>query len=250
MAWLRKDLASARGKTVVVFMHAYPSEHGDDAAELARLFRQNRVTLVEMGHTHYNELANDGETLYAATRSTGQIEEGPVGFSVTSLDGGVASWKFRPMGEWPLVMITSPGDYRLIVDAENSSQLVRGKIQVRARIWGGNIREVVMALDGDGTQPLYAIDHCTWGADWDSALLADGLHSLAITATTSAGQTTDRVTLLLHQQGNYFPPLRRAIDKENTVGEWREKHILGTRLGPNDNGRHWSSRRHAERAAR
>jgi hypothetical protein len=29
-----------------------------------------------MGHTHDNELANDGHIIYAATRSTGQIEEG------------------------------------------------------------------------------------------------------------------------------------------------------------------------------
>lgn len=38
-------------------------------------------------------LANDGRTVYAATRSTGQIEEGPAGFSVTTLDDGVVSWK-------------------------------------------------------------------------------------------------------------------------------------------------------------
>jgi Icc protein len=50
-----------------------------------------------MGHTHYNELANDGRTLYTATRSTGQIEEGPVGFSVTNIDGDVISWKFLPL---------------------------------------------------------------------------------------------------------------------------------------------------------
>lgn len=52
---------------------------------------------MEMGHTHYNELANDGQTAYAATRSTEQIEEGPAGFSVTTLDGGVIS---PSVGEW------------------------------------------------------------------------------------------------------------------------------------------------------
>jgi 3',5'-cyclic AMP phosphodiesterase CpdA len=87
MEWLRDDLAAAHrsGQSIIVFMHAYPSEH-EAAGELATLFRERGVSLVEMGHTHYNELANDGRTLYAATRSTGQIEEGPVGFSVTTLD--------------------------------------------------------------------------------------------------------------------------------------------------------------------
>src|ERR1700728_3953269 len=63
------------------------------------LFRDSDVLLVEMGHTHYNELANDGRVIYAATRSTGQIEEGPAGFSVTTLDDCVVSWEFKPIGE-------------------------------------------------------------------------------------------------------------------------------------------------------
>ena len=68
-----------------------------------------------MGHTHYNELANDGQTIYAATRSIGQVEEGPPGFSVTTIDNGVVSWKFKPIEQWPIVMITSPADQRLIM---------------------------------------------------------------------------------------------------------------------------------------
>ena len=49
-----------------------------------------------MGHTHYNELSNDGHTLYTATRSTGTDRRGAtVGFSVTNLDNGiVVSWRF------------------------------------------------------------------------------------------------------------------------------------------------------------
>lgn len=53
--------------------------------------RHYGVRLIDMGHTHYNEIANDGRTLYTATRSTGHVEEGPVGFSVTNLDGGAGT---------------------------------------------------------------------------------------------------------------------------------------------------------------
>jgi len=248
MAWLRKDLASVqgKGKRIVVFMHAYPSEHEDEARELSDLFRQNGVSLVEMGHTHYNELANDGQIIYAATRSTGQIEEGPVGFSVTTLDGGVISWKFKPKGEWPLVIITSPADQRLIVDASNPVQLVRGTVHVRARIWGEGIQDVTMALDDSEVQPLAAIGDRIWAAAWDSAQLADGAHVLSVTASTATGKTTDSITLLVNQQSEYKPASRHATDYENTVGAWPDKHILGTELGPNENGRHWPSRHEAE----
>jgi len=237
-------------KSIVVFMHAYPSEHKEEARELLDLFRKSGVSLVEMGHTHYNELANDGQIIYAATRSTGQIEEGPVGFSVTTLDGGVVSWKFKPKGEWPLVIITSPADRRLIVEASNPAQLVRGTVQVRARIWGEGIKDVAMALDGNEVRPPTTLDDCTWAAEWDSTQLADGAHVLSVTASTSTGQTSDRITALVNQKGEYKSPARYATDYENTVGEWRDKHILGTELGPNDNGRHWPSRHEAESAIR
>jgi Icc protein len=67
------------GTEVALFMHTYPSDLRDEAEkqQVTALLAQHRVALVDMGHTHYNELANDGTTIYAATRSTGQIEEGP-----------------------------------------------------------------------------------------------------------------------------------------------------------------------------
>ncbi len=72
-------------------MHTYPADLRDEAErqQVTALLAQHRVALVDMGHTHYNELANDGATIYAATRSTGQIEEGLVGYSLISLDQGI-----------------------------------------------------------------------------------------------------------------------------------------------------------------
>jgi Icc protein len=251
MEWLRDDLAAAhRGsQAITVFMHAYPSEH-EEASKLATLFRERGVSLVEMGHTHYNELANDGRTVYAATRSTGQIEEGPVGFSVTTLDAGVISWKFKPVSEWPLVVITSPGDRRLIVDVANPAQVLRGRVRVRARVWGERIQHVTMALDGNAVQSLIATGGCAWGTDWDSTQVADGAHVLSVTVTAAASQTADRITILVNQRGDYTPPGRHAVDYENALGEWPDKHILGTQLGPNENGRHWPSRRERKHATR
>jgi 3',5'-cyclic-AMP phosphodiesterase len=135
--WLSAELAAAdhAGERAVLFMHTYPSELGESTSTVQALIRQHRVPMVDMGHTHYNEIANDGRTIYAATRSTGQIEEGPVGFSVANLDGSVVSWKFAPLGEWPLVMITTPADQAFIIDPAKPDQVVRGMTEVRAKAW-------------------------------------------------------------------------------------------------------------------
>jgi hypothetical protein len=201
-----------------------------------------------MGHTHYNELANDGQTIYAATRSTGQVEEGVPGFSVTTLDNGVVSWKFKPIGEWPLVMITSPADQRLIIDPSSPAQVVRGPIQVRARVWGDAIENVTMSVDNGEAELMVKLDDCTWAGAWASMESMDGANVITVTALSQHGRMAkDSIKVYSNQQGKYPVPIRQIIDYENAIGEWPEKHILGTQLGPNENGRHWPSRRKRER---
>jgi len=136
LEWLESQLQSElrESLTSVVFMHAYPADLTRDGAVLQQLLHQYRVGFVDMGQTHYNELANDGTTIFATTRSTGQIEEGPVGFSLASLNRGVVSWRSKPLRSlWPFVMITSPADHRLVTDVERQGQVVAGEFQVRAR---------------------------------------------------------------------------------------------------------------------
>jgi Icc protein len=249
MAWLRDELDQP-GK-VAVFTHAYPSEHGTDAGELVSLLRKRGVLLVEMGHTHYNEVANDGRIIYATTRSTGQIEEGPPGFSVTTLDHGVVSWKFKPMTVWPLVMITSPADERLVVNAGDCEQVVRGQVQIRARVWGDAIESVDLSIDGQELVPMEPAGGCDWRGIWESTRVSNGSHIVTVTARTSNGRIAeDRIAAFVHQRGEHKPLTRHAVDYDNALGAWPEKHILGTQLGPNENGRHWPSRRERESLAR
>jgi Icc protein len=253
MNWLRDELHQAHSarERVVVFMHAYPSEHGVDAAELRHLFQDGGVLLVEMGHTHYNELANDGRIVYATTRSTGQIEEGPAGFSVTTLDDGVVSWKFKPIDEWPLVMITSPADERLIIDPSSPSQVVTGSTQVRARVWGASVQSVTLTVDAGKPILMSALDGCTWAAAWDAGQLANGSHEIMVSARDFDGRTVnDRISVYVNHKKEYASPARREPDYENAIGAWREKHILGTQLGPNENGHPWPSGRERAGIAR
>ncbi|MBV8459146.1 MAG: metallophosphoesterase [Acetobacteraceae bacterium] len=138
--WLAGELRQAdqADQCSVIFMHTYPADLKQGGAALCALLARHPVVCVDMGHTHYNELANDGYTIYAATRSTGQNEEGPVGFSMAAVDNGVVSWRFKPLAEaWPFVLITSPADARLIIDPRARNQIPRGLFDARAKAWSG-----------------------------------------------------------------------------------------------------------------
>ena len=111
-------------------------------------------------------------------------------------------------------MITSPADPRLSVDPASPAQVVRD-------------------LDA---APMKALGDGIWSAVWDADENADGLHELTVKAKTSDGQT------------GRDAPVRSTADYENAFGAWPEKQILGTQLGPNENGHGWPPRR--ERIAR
>jgi hypothetical protein len=141
-------------------------------------------------------------------------------------------------------MVTSPADRRLIVDPASAAQVVRGPIEVRARVWGAAVNKV--ELDA---VPMKALGDGIWSAVWDVKKYADGLHQLTVKAKTSDGHTgSDTIQALVNRTGEYDAPLRSDVDYENAFGAWPEKHILGTQLGPNENGHGWSPRR--ERVAR
>ncbi len=243
LAYLTRELAEGerRQERVILFMHTYPSELGDAASAVTALIRRSgAVRVVEMGHTHYNEVANDGRVIYAATRSTGQIEEGQVGFSITCLDGDVVSWKFKALSDpWPFVMITAPADRDLLTAALGP---VRGTVEVRARVWDGSgiVRVACRVDDGEFRSMSRTDDAAVWRWEWDSARFANGEHRLTVRAENTTGETgEDTLTVLCEQSGAYQAPARSRVDLENQIGERPDKGLLGTQLGPNKNGHPW-----------
>lgn len=229
-AWLRNDLdaATRKGLQSVLFLHAFPSVLRNSTQVLLDLIQQHRIPMVEVGHTHYNAVANDNHTIYAATRSTGQISEGPVGFSITNLDNGVVSWKFKPLGSWPFVMITSPADKLFIIDP---GQAVRGAIDVHAKIWGAQgVASATLQIDGQAPRPLSRIGTTPmWSARWDSTKVGDGDHQMTVTVQDSQGTASqDKITVLVHQSGAYQPSRRNSGDQGNSIGAYPGKGLLGT----------------------
>jgi 3',5'-cyclic-AMP phosphodiesterase len=242
--WLGQELEAinASQKRGVLFVHCYPSELGEFSSPLRDLIKKYDVRLVDMGHTHYNEIANDGDTLYTATRSTGQIEEGAVGFSITNLDHEVVSWRFKPLGEWPFVMITSPGDERLLKDQEVAPRTVVKEMPVRVKAWSDRRVLRGYAEIGDQRADLEQIEKsAVWQATVQTDRLPDGISHLTVHFKDEDEKSAhDTVRLVINpSSGRWKPVSRIPRDSENTIGAWPEHGILGTQLGPNKNGRKW-----------
>ena len=236
LAWMEREVegAKAAGQGVVVFMHTYPADLREGAKALGKLLARPEVLCVDMGHTHYNELANDGSTVFMATRSTGQVEEGPPGFSVAAVDGGVVSWRFKALdGAWPFVLVTQPADRRL---ATGTAQPVDGPVTVRAKVLSNvPVRSVEVQADGGPWQPMAPVPGAA--AMWTAQLGKPG-DVLRVRAADADGRTDeDAVEPLRH---GWKPPARKADGSDaDSIGAWPERGLLGTQLGPNRTGRKW-----------
>jgi hypothetical protein len=243
MNWLESEFALSISDPAppVIFMHAYPGDLHDGEV-VASAFARANVAVVDTGHTHYNELLNDGCVIYAATRSTGQIEEdgGQPGFSVVAVDGDAVSWKFHRLGAgMPFVMITQPADRRL--QRRIASKSTATSQQVRVLVSKDHVVSVTARLD-EISIALSPSPHEP--GVWQAALPAaasDMRIRLVVTAQTGDGRAgQDAIELMpLHgMQGHPHPEGPLGTDA-HVVEAWPEHGILGSQLGPNKNGRHW-----------
>ncbi|MES3153148.1 metallophosphoesterase family protein [Sphingomonas faeni] len=241
--WIERELSTAAvaGEPVAVFMHAYPGDLRDDPDGIAGLFAAHRVAFVDTGHTHYNELLNDGRVVYGATRSIGQIEEGTAGtahgFSIVTLDHGVPSWRFQAIDDpWPLVQITSPVDRRLITDPVRPDNVPGAAFDVRAKIFG---TAPCARLQIDDFADIAMTRVAGVPGMWTATVhgIADGLHRL----TVRSGAGEDGIDVLVRDAGprpKRNPPVALGRDV-NAVGAWSERGIDGAQRGPNKNGLDW-----------
>lgn len=231
--------AEALGQTPLVFMHGYPGDLAADGEAIAQALADARVAFVDTGHTHYNELLNDGRVVYGATRSTAQIEEGGgrPGFSIVTVHDRVPSWRFKELGSaWPFVQIVAPADYRMVTSPADPHQVSRpGQVEVVAKVFGQTDSRVMLALDGAKVVAMEPVpDTALWRANM---LLEDGLHEIAV----SSGNDRDTIRVLVRGADD-IP--RRAMPvalgrNVHAVGAWPEHGIDGAQLGPNKNGMRW-----------
>jgi 3',5'-cyclic-AMP phosphodiesterase len=234
LLWLRGQLDEAQrdGKTAVVFMHAYPADLGEDATELAVMLDESPAALVSMGHTHYNEISHDGRTVYAATRSTGQIEEGDVGFAFAAIDRGAVSWRFKTLdSSWPFVMITSPADRRLAIGPDPGEGSIR---QLTASAWGAvPIAQAEFRIDDQSWHPMVGSDNGLFGAEFTAP--GESFRLSVRVIDRHSNQNTDTIEVAPYRAAESKPTGSDA----GSIGAWPERHLLATQLGPNRNGRKW-----------
>lgn len=220
-------------------MHCYPSELKEGGERLTALLHRFNVRLNDMGHTHYNEVSNDGVNLYAATRSIGQIEEGKAGYSLITFHQGVVSWHFLEPSDAPVVVITSPADERLLSE-RSLIEIVEGSLVVSALVWSASgILSVVAKIDGKSFDLQQQDKSCVWKSVNAGLALSDGIYDLKVTAEDiSYRKTTDTVRVLAGRQ-SFKQHERRSTNNENALEAWEERGLLGTQFGPNKNGRKW-----------
>lgn len=240
LRWLADELHASQGGRCIVFMHTYPADITDpfERAALVRLFARPEVRLVDLGHTHYNELANDGAKIYAATRSTGQIEEadGQVGYAIVTLDRNVVSWRFRALDDRrPMVLITAPADRRLATRSTDPDHHPRTSAHLRARILSHRpIRRLRYATDGAAPIEKTGDDL----RHLDVTIDLDGARSITVEATDVAGVRGFETIQLAREDD--FVRFRAADGSDaDRLDRWIERGILGTQLGPNRNGHGW-----------
>ena len=240
--WITRELDSLHESQIaVLLLHCYPSDLKVGGTELKRLVDRPEVRLIDMGHTHYNEVANDGKTIYTATRSTGQIEEGSVGFSVTNVDGPVVSWKFFPLGRLPALMITSPADKRFITEQSAELLVAKDEIKVRVKVWcTASVNHVVATLGAKAIRLANIPESQVWeGSFIEDQLPPEGVHDLLVKMEDADGGTAEDVIHCVFGKSAYQATERKERDQDNALEAWPERGLLGTQLGPNKNGRKW-----------
>lgn len=232
-------LAEAHGQVPLVFMHAYPCDLAADGEEIAQMLADAQVAFVSTGHTHYNELLNDGRVIYGATRSTGEIEEdgGRPGFSLVCVHRTVPSWRFKHIGSaWPFVQIVSPCDVRLVTRPADPLQVPRpGSVEVTVKLFGRGQENVLLTLDDGPSAPMYQGERGLWTAAVE--MREQGLHRL----TASCGAARDVVDVLV-RNADSIPKRRLPVALGHSchaIGTWPQAGLEGTQLGPNRNGKDW-----------
>ncbi len=240
-AWLKHQLQAARHDdeaSPIVFMHAFPEDLREGAREIGRIFADAHVAFVDTGHTHYNEILNDGAVIYSATRSTGQIEEGSVGFAVAAVDGAVASWRFKALdAPWPWVLITSPAEARMAIGG-SVADLDDG-IDVHALVLGPDVASVSARIDDAPEVSMRRLDGRPgrWAVRLERTRAAR--HRIVVTAIGRNGdEGVDEVDVRVGTAvaASFEDGLGRH---DQSIGAWPEHDLLGTRLGPNAKGKQW-----------
>jgi 3',5'-cyclic-AMP phosphodiesterase len=208
--WFRGevDAALAADERVVIFQHNYPYQIWEDFAGPGiddwRAITQTRsIQAIVCGHTHYGQVANDGRNISIATRSIGDPEGGPPGYSVGYLHGEDLAVTYRSAEDrGPLALVTHP---REAILATKPRHVVTGPDQFRLRTWSASpLAEVHGRLDGGPWFPLDPQGINDWTAPLPGDRLAKGTHCFEVEARDREGRKAgQRMDFMVDPTGRY-----------------------------------------------
>jgi hypothetical protein len=210
--WFRYevDAALARNERVVVFQHNYPFQVWEDFAgpgmEAWREVMQTRpIAALFSGHTHYDQVANDGRNVYVATRSIGDPEGGAAGYAIMLLDGDDLAMTYRTTEDkGPVVLITHP---RRVILATKAAHIVTGPTECRVRGWSAApIIAARARIDEGAWSEMRKAGEMTWSFAIPGDRLTKGEHTLEVRLTDeNEAEGKDRITFACDLSGRYNP---------------------------------------------
>jgi 3',5'-cyclic-AMP phosphodiesterase len=208
--WFRAevDRAIARGERVVIFQHNYPYQIWEDFAgpgidDWRGIVQTRRVEAIICGHTHYWQVANDGRNVVIATRSIGDPEGGPPGYTLLYFRGDDLAATYRSIEDrGPLVLVTHPRE-RLL--ATGPRHVVSGPDRVVARVWSASrVWAVRYRIDDGPWVGLESSDDGHWHGRLHSDRLSKGEHALEVIAVSADGtEGWERVQFTADPSGRY-----------------------------------------------
>ncbi len=220
LAWFRAqvDEATAAGERVVIFQHNYPyqiweSFAGPGLDAWREVVQTRRIAAIFAGHTHYGQVANDGRNVAIATRSIGDPEGGPPGYTIAHLDGENLAVTYRAViDEGPIVLVTHPRDLLL---ATGPAHVVTGPDAVRVRVWSSSTLSTLRGrLDDGDWSGLEFLGAGLWTAPLPGDRLAKGEHAYEVEAVDAEGRRGgQRLGFLVDPTGRFtaVPGVRPAV---------------------------------------
>ncbi len=210
IAWFKYqlDIAKARAERVVLFQHHYPFQIMEDFAgpgidEWRALVMSRPITAIFAGHTHYGQIANDGHNITIATRSIGDPEGGPAGFSVVYLHGDDLAVTYRSIEDkGPIVLVTHPRDALLATDGRH---IISGLNECRVRTWSNSpITSVTMRLASGSPVDMTSSRPNEWSGPLPGDRLPKGETQLTVEATDADGIVgRSQINIIVDRSGRY-----------------------------------------------
>ncbi|HEX5444211.1 MAG TPA: metallophosphoesterase [Pirellulales bacterium] len=222
--WFRNEVVSAaeRDEPVIVFQHHYPFKvyeqfAGPGVAAWREIVQTRSIAAIFTGHTHYGQIANDGRNISITTRSIGDPEGGPPGFTLACLCGDDLAATYRSLDQrGPLVLITHP---RNLLLATGPRHIVSGDDSMRVRVWSRSpIKQAQGRLDGGDWFGLERVAADEWNCGLSRDRLSKGEHRLETRIRDEAGDFgSDAITFFFDATGRYTPTPRTEPTVKSTA---------------------------------